>query len=297
MDCKPQTFSGTEGAVGLLRWFEKAESVFAMCNCPVGDRVKYAAGTLEDGALTWWNAQVQLLGIEAANATTWDDFKELMREEYCPRDEIQKLENEYYDLKMVGSEIEAYVKRSYELADLCPNLSRPMPRRIELFIKGLPPRVKGLVTAPNLNNLTQIVRLAHKIVDQEVESNSLPPRVSATTTAATTATTPATDSKRKWNDVDKASNSVQSQKRADTGSNRGFSQSSSVNQNQSNGSGQGSYARKLPKCSKCNYHHRGQCTRVCHRCNKVGHMAKDCRVSLPRQQQQQPQQHDRQQPK
>ncbi|KAJ0887184.1 putative retrotransposon gag domain-containing protein [Helianthus annuus] len=213
IDCKPQTFSGTEGAVGLLRWFENAESVFVMCNCPVGDRVKYAAGTLEDGALTWWNAQVQLLGIEAANATTWDDFKELMREEYCPHDEIQKLENEYYDLKMVGSEIEAYVKRSYELADLCPNLSRPMSRRIELFIKGLPPRVKGLATAANLNNLTQIVRLAHKIVDQEVESNSLLPRVSATTTTATTATTPATDSKRKWSDVDKASNSVQSQKK------------------------------------------------------------------------------------
>ncbi|XP_035837570.1 uncharacterized protein LOC118485506 [Helianthus annuus] len=72
-----------------------------------------------------------------ANATTWDDFKELMREEYCPRDEIQKLENEYYDLKMEGSEIEAYTKRSHELAILCPNLSRPPPRRIELYIKGL----------------------------------------------------------------------------------------------------------------------------------------------------------------
>ncbi|MFS7968463.1 hypothetical protein Hanom_Chr09g00797731 [Helianthus anomalus] len=53
MDCKPQTFSGAEGPVGLLRWFEKAESVFAMCNCPAGDRVKFASGTLEDGALTW----------------------------------------------------------------------------------------------------------------------------------------------------------------------------------------------------------------------------------------------------
>ncbi|MFS7918391.1 hypothetical protein Hanom_Chr03g00200471 [Helianthus anomalus] len=70
MDCKPQTFTRTEGAVGLLRWFEKAESVFAMCNCPAGDRVKYATGTLADGALTWWNTQVQMLGIEMANATT-----------------------------------------------------------------------------------------------------------------------------------------------------------------------------------------------------------------------------------
>ncbi|XP_035845172.1 uncharacterized protein LOC118491469 [Helianthus annuus] len=64
MNCKPQTFSGTEGVVGLMCWLEKAESVFAMCNCLAGDRVKYASGTLEDGALTWWNAQVQMLGIE-----------------------------------------------------------------------------------------------------------------------------------------------------------------------------------------------------------------------------------------
>ncbi|KAJ0956109.1 putative nucleotidyltransferase, Ribonuclease H [Helianthus annuus] len=295
MDCKPQTFSGTEGAVGLIRWFEKAESVFAICNCPVGDRVKFAAGTLQDGALTWWNAQVQLLGIEAANATTWDDFKELMREEYCPRDEIAKLENEYYHLTMVGSEIEAYVKRSYELADLCPNLSRPMPRRIELFIKGLPPRVKGLVTAANLNNLTQIVRLAHKIVDQEVESDSLPPRISSTTTAATTSTASAVDSKRKWNDADKGSNSAQPQKKTDTGSTRSFSQTASVNQNSSNRSGQGSYAGKLPLCSKCDFHHKGQCTRVCHRCNRPGHKARDCRTTLPAQQQP-AQQAGRQQP-
>ncbi|XP_021986290.1 cold shock protein 1-like [Helianthus annuus] len=78
---------------------------------------------------------------------------------------------------------------------------------------------------------------------------------------------------------------TKSQKRADTGSNRSFSQSSSVNQNQGNSSGQGSYAGKLPKCSKCNYHHRGQCTRICHRCNKAGHQARDCRASFPNPQQ------------
>ncbi|KAJ0500103.1 putative transcription factor interactor and regulator CCHC(Zn) family [Helianthus annuus] len=294
MDCKPQTFTGTEGAVGLLRWFEKAESVFAICNCPAGDRVKYAAGTLADGALTWWNAQVQLLGIEAANATTWEDFKELIREEYCPRDEVQKLENEYYDLKMVGSEVEAYVKRSYELADMCPNLSRPMSRRIELFIKGLPPRVKSLVTAAHLNDLTQIVRLTHKIVDQEVESDSLPPRISATAAATPTATTSANDNKRKWSDYDKASSAGQTQKRPDN-SNRNVSQSSSVNQGQGSGHSQGSYAGRKPRCNKCGYHHWGPCGRTCNKCGKPGHEARDCRTSQPKHQQQQNQQNQRQQ--
>jgi hypothetical protein len=31
LDCKPHTFNGTDGAVSLLRWIEKVESVFAMC--------------------------------------------------------------------------------------------------------------------------------------------------------------------------------------------------------------------------------------------------------------------------
>ncbi|XP_021975229.1 uncharacterized protein LOC110870351 [Helianthus annuus] len=186
MDCKPQTFNGAEGPVGLLRWFEKAESVFAMCSCPEGDRVKFASGTLEDSALTWWNARVQMLGVEMAKATTWDDFKELIREEYCPRDEIQKLEKEYYNLKMEGSEIKAYTKRSHELANKCPNLSRPPSRKIELYIKGLAPSVKGLVTATNLDNQPWIIRLAHKITDQEVERGSLPPRIAATTAITAT---------------------------------------------------------------------------------------------------------------
>ncbi|XP_022041132.1 hybrid signal transduction protein dokA-like [Helianthus annuus] len=161
-----------------------------------------------------------------------------MREEYCPRDEIQKLENEYYNLKMEGSEIEAYTKRSHELANMCPNLSRPPPRRIELYIKGLAPSVESLVTAANLNNLPQIIHLAHKITDQEVECGSLPPRVSATPTVTTT---PAGDNKRKWNDPDKATSASQSHKRPDNNNNRSFSQSSSVNQGQSSNPSQGSY--------------------------------------------------------
>ena len=85
MDCRPSSFSGTEGAVGLLHWFEKLESVFEMYECPEARRVKFATGTLEGIALTWWNAQVQILGLAAANATPWNDFKELIKREYCTR--------------------------------------------------------------------------------------------------------------------------------------------------------------------------------------------------------------------
>ncbi|GKB84714.1 putative reverse transcriptase domain-containing protein [Tanacetum coccineum] len=39
------------------------------------------------------------------------------------------------------------------------------------------------------------------------------------------------------------------------------------------------YSESLPKCSKCNYHHNGLCVPKCHKYNKVGHLARDCRSS------------------
>ncbi|GJU27354.1 putative reverse transcriptase domain-containing protein [Tanacetum coccineum] len=35
------------------------------------------------------------------------------------------------------------------------------------------------------------------------------------------------------------------------------------------------YGVKLPKCSKCHFHDNGPCTQKCHKCNKVGHFARD----------------------
>ncbi|KAM0054415.1 putative nucleotidyltransferase, Ribonuclease H [Helianthus debilis subsp. tardiflorus] len=299
MDCRPSSFSGTEGAVGLLHWFEKLESVFEMCECPEARRVKFATGTLEGIALTWWNAQVQILGLAAANATPWNDFKELIKREYCTREDIHKLEDELYNLKMVGSEIEAYTKRSNELAVLCPTMVEPMYKRIELYLKGLAPEIQSHVTSANLNNMQEIQRLAHRLTNQAVDQNRLPKRVSATaTTTATASTTPATpsESKRKWDgDSSKGSASVQSQAQQ-----RKTDSYQSPNQHSSGSHRQGGYRGNLPKCNNCNRHHSGQCNKGrCQRCFKMGHEAKDCRSPRPasQNQQQPPAQQNQQQGK
>ncbi|KAJ0863760.1 putative nucleotidyltransferase, Ribonuclease H [Helianthus annuus] len=285
MDCRPGTFSGTEGAVGLLHWFEKLESVFEMCECPEARRVKYATGTLEGIALTWWNAQVQILGLAAANATPWNDFKELIKREYCTREDIHKLEDELYNLKMVGSEIEAYTKRSNELAVLCPTMVDPPYKRIEMYLKGLAPEIQSHVTSANLDNIQEIQRLAHRITDQAVDQNKLPKRVSTTATVTPSAT-PVTlsDNKRKWEgDSSKASVSVQSQNQQ-----RKTDHYQSPNQQSSGSHRQGGYRGNLPKCNNCNRHHNGQCTKArCQRCLKMGHEAKDCRSLRPANQNQQ----------
>nr|GEW25380.1 putative reverse transcriptase domain-containing protein [Tanacetum cinerariifolium] len=43
-----------------------------------------------------------------------------------------------------------------------------------------------------------------------------------------------------------------------------------------------SYSGNLPKYTKCHFHHNGPCTKKCHKCNKIGHFARDCRSSEKR---------------
>ncbi|GJY29507.1 hypothetical protein Tco_0405274 [Tanacetum coccineum] len=40
LKCQPLSFNGTEGVVGLTRWFEKMETVFYISNCPEKYQVK-----------------------------------------------------------------------------------------------------------------------------------------------------------------------------------------------------------------------------------------------------------------
>nr|GFA30706.1 hypothetical protein [Tanacetum cinerariifolium] len=40
-----------------------------------------------------------------------------------------------------------------------------------------------------------------------------------------------------------------------------------------------SYRGSKPLCPKCNYHHDGPCAPKCYKCNKVSHIARDCRGS------------------
>ncbi|GKF33587.1 hypothetical protein Tco_0106787 [Tanacetum coccineum] len=92
LKCKPLDFKGTKGVIGLTQWFEKMESVFSISNCPATSQVKFPTCTLQDDALTWWNAHVKTTTTEAAHAMPWATLKKMMTDKYCPRGEIKKIE-------------------------------------------------------------------------------------------------------------------------------------------------------------------------------------------------------------
>ncbi|GJX45219.1 putative reverse transcriptase domain-containing protein [Tanacetum coccineum] len=58
ISCQPFYFNGTEGAVGLIRWFERTESVFSRSRCAEENKVTFATGTLTDDALSCFDVVI-----------------------------------------------------------------------------------------------------------------------------------------------------------------------------------------------------------------------------------------------
>ncbi|GJZ25429.1 reverse transcriptase domain-containing protein [Tanacetum coccineum] len=111
MSCKPVNFKGTEGVIGLICWFERTESMFSRSNCTKDCKVKFATGTLTEEALSWWNSFAQPIRIEEAYKITWVEFNKLLIKKYCPRTEVQKMEDEFYYLTVKGNDLKTYVRR------------------------------------------------------------------------------------------------------------------------------------------------------------------------------------------
>ncbi|GJY91684.1 reverse transcriptase domain-containing protein [Tanacetum coccineum] len=165
MSCQPINFKGT-GAVGLIRWFERTESVFSRGNCTEDCKVKFAIRTLTKEALSWWNSFAQPIGTEEAYKITWVEFKKLLIKKYCPRTEVQKMEDEFYPLTVKGNDLKTYVRRFQELVTLCPTMVPYSEKMMEVFIGGLPRSIEGNVTASKPQTLEEAFNIAQRLIDQ-----------------------------------------------------------------------------------------------------------------------------------
>ncbi|GKD34517.1 reverse transcriptase domain-containing protein [Tanacetum coccineum] len=174
MSCQPFNFKGTEGVVGLICWFERTESVFLRSNCTEDCKVKFATGTLTEEALSWWNSYfAQPIGIKEAYKITWSEFKKLLIKKYCPRTEVKKKEDEFYNLTVKRSDLKTYVRRFQELAILCPTMVPNSEKLMEVFIGGLPRSIEGNVTASKPQTLEEAITITQRLMDQVTKHNSV----------------------------------------------------------------------------------------------------------------------------
>ncbi|GJS14704.1 putative reverse transcriptase domain-containing protein [Tanacetum coccineum] len=142
-------------------------------NCTEDCKVKFVTGTLTKEALSWWNSFARPIGIEEAYKTTWSEFKKILIKKYCPRTEVKKMEDEFYNLTVKGNDLKTYVRRFQELAVLCPTMVPNSEKLMEVFIGGLPRSIEGNVTASKPQTLEEAITITQRLIDQDLALSSV----------------------------------------------------------------------------------------------------------------------------
>ncbi|KAJ9557596.1 hypothetical protein OSB04_012210 [Centaurea solstitialis] len=104
---------------------------------------------------------------------SWEEFKALLVEELCPKNEMQKIESEFWNHAMVGADHAAYTDRFHELAKLVPHLVTPKSKQIARYISGLVPEIHGMVMVTEPPTIQSAILKAGALTDEMVRNGSL----------------------------------------------------------------------------------------------------------------------------
>nr|GEU50756.1 putative reverse transcriptase domain-containing protein [Tanacetum cinerariifolium] len=115
---------------------------------------------------------VATLGREVANARSWAKVKQMITDEFCPTEEVQRLEDKLRNLMLRDMNIVAYTERFNELALLCPDVVLNEKKKVELYIKGLSEIIKGETMSSRPVTLNEAVRMAHTLMEQKIQAKN-----------------------------------------------------------------------------------------------------------------------------
>ncbi|GKE02518.1 hypothetical protein Tco_1390501, partial [Tanacetum coccineum] len=179
--------------------------------------------------------------------------------EYCPRNEIQKLKQELWNLIVKGDDIARYTDHFHELAVMCPIMVTHDYKNIMRYIWGLPERILGNVTSFKPASTHEAIRMTHSLMDQVIRAQAA--RINDS-------------NKRKWEDQQRGNNNNTHYYHQNRRQEAARAYAATL------AKGRG-YAGSLPFYNRCKLHHTDQCTIKCMNYQRVCHQAKHRRSKTP----------------
>ncbi|GJT18179.1 reverse transcriptase domain-containing protein [Tanacetum coccineum] len=181
----------------------------------------------------------------------WRTLMKIMTDKYYPRSEIKKLEIELWNLKVKGIDVVSYSQRFQELALMCERMLPEESDQVEKYVGGLPNMIQGNVMFARPKTMQETIKPADDLMDQKV-------RTYAEKQA---------ENKRRLDNNSSDNNAQQPPfKRQDVA--RAYVVGPSEKKE---------YAKTLPLCNKCKFHHNAPCTNLTfYESGNQGHYRSDC---------------------
>ncbi|GKE12928.1 hypothetical protein Tco_1416479 [Tanacetum coccineum] len=92
----------------------------------------------------------------------------MMTDEYCPKNELQRMEQELWNLTVKGDDIKGYTNCFHKLAALYPSMVTPEYKKIERYVWELLEKFQGNVTSSQPATAHEVIRMAHSLMDQAI---------------------------------------------------------------------------------------------------------------------------------
>nr|GEU28812.1 putative reverse transcriptase domain-containing protein [Tanacetum cinerariifolium] len=172
---------------------------------------------------------------DVAYAMPWATLKRRIISKYCPRGEIQKLESEYWNLKVKDLDLLNYNHRFQELSLMCERMFLEEAAKVERYISGLPDMIHGSVKSSKPQSMQEAIEFRTKMMDKKMLTHD----------------ERQAEQKRKLDDTLR-NNQHQQQP---------FKRNNVARVYTAGPGDKKPYGGTKPLCSKCNYHQDGLCTK------------------------------------
>ncbi|KAI3685861.1 hypothetical protein L6452_35122 [Arctium lappa] len=165
LGCRPPEFKGSDNPLDCIAWVREMEQAFRSSECGEEQRVIFGSRMLRGIALTWWDVYSASLESSVLDQLSWSTFKEKLLEEYCNERSLDRIKDEFQNLKKGGMSVREYNRLFMDKLGFVGLLVPSEKDKIKDYIKGLPSDMMSMVRVTKTSTLREAMEEAQLMED------------------------------------------------------------------------------------------------------------------------------------